>query len=305
MDQLSGIRAFVRVAELGSFSRAAQDLHVSQSTVTKQVAWLESYLGTRLLNRNTRGISLTEDGLNYYDSSKSIIHAVEAADGRVGRRSGEISGTLRISTSIAFGRRIVSPMLIDFLQENPKLDIDMNCNDEFVDLVTEGIDVALRMGRMHDSCLGSRLLGINPWVMVAAPGYLARCGTPATPAELSDHDCIVYSSVQGDAVWQLGSRDGEIENVHVKGRFRSNSLSTLLSATEVELGISILPRYVASLPLREGRLVEVLEDFAPPSQELRAIFTSPKLVSEKVRRLVAFLAPRFREDWWNATGNSG
>lgn len=304
MDHLSGIRAFVRVAELGSFSRAAQDLLMSQSTVTKQIAWLESYLGTRLLNRNTRGVSLTEDGLNYYDSGKSIIHAVEIADSRVGKRSGEIAGRLRISTSIAFGRRIVSPMLIDFLRENPKLDIDMNCSDEFVDLVAQGIDIALRMGSLQDSCLGSRLLGTNPWMMVASPGYFANRSTPCTPGDLPDHDCIIYSSVQGDAVWQLTSNDGRVESVHVKGRLRSNSLSTLLSATEADLGIAILPRYVASPSLREGRLVEVLGEYSLPSQELRAMFTSPKLVSGKVRRLVDFLAPRFRDDWWNAVVNS-
>jgi len=304
VDQLSGIRVFVRVTELGSFSKAAKDLSVSQSTITKQIAWLESYLGARLLNRNTRGVSLTEDGLTYYESGKAIIHSIENADCRVGIRSSELAGTLRISTSAAFGRRILSPMLIEFLRENPKLDVDLSCDDTYVDLVSQGIDVALRMGRLQDSCLGSRLLSRNPWVMVASPDYLARRSTPTRPDELANHDCIIYSSVQGDAVWQLTSKHGGVENVVVNGRLRSNNLSTLLSVTESGLGISILPRYVAASSLRRGSVVEVLADYAVPEQELRAIFASPKLVSNKVRRFIDFLAPRFRGAWWGDAGNS-
>jgi DNA-binding transcriptional LysR family regulator len=304
VDQLSGIRVFVRVTELGSFSKAAKDLSVSQSTITKHLAWLEGYLGARLLNRNTRGVSLTEDGLTYYESGKAIIHSVENADCRVGIRSSEVAGTLRISTSAAFGRRILSPMLIEFLRENPKLDVDLNCDDAFVDLVSQGVDVALRMGRLQNSCLGSRLLGKNPWVMVASSGYLARRSTPSCPGELTNHDCIIYSSVQGDAVWQLAPKHGSVENVLVKGRLRSNNLSTLLSVTESGLGISILPRYVAASSLRKGSVVEVLSGYSVPEQELRAIFVSPKLVSNKVRRLIDFLSPRFRGEWWDNAGHS-
>jgi DNA-binding transcriptional LysR family regulator len=304
VDQLSSIRVFVRVAELGSFSKAATDLLVSQSTITKQIAWLESYLGARLLNRNTRGVSLTEDGLTYYESGKAIMHSVETADCRVGMRSNEVAGTLRISTSAAFGRRVIAPMLPEFLQENPKLDVDLNCDDAYVDLVAQGIDVALRMGQLENSSLGSRLLGKNPWVMVASPGYLARRSTPACPSELTKHDCIIYSSVQGDAVWQLSPKQGSVENILVKGRLRSNNLSTLLSVTESGLGISILPRYVAASSLRKGSVVEVLSDYCMPEQELRAIFVSPKLVSNKVRRWIDFLAPRFRGEWWGNAGHS-
>lgn len=300
MDQLTGFRIFARVVELGSFSKAADDLVVSQSTVTKHIAWLESHLGARLLNRNTRGISLTEGGGLYYERCKAILKDVDDADAAVGRHSGALTGTLRISTSVAFGRRVVAPMLIEFMQQQPQLKIDITCEDAYVDLVSRGIDVALRMGRLADSSLGGRYIGSNPWVMVASPGYLAEHQTPRTPKDLNNHDCIVYSSVQGDAIWQIRSREGEIHAVVVNGRLRSNNLSTLLSAVQLNLGIAILPTYVASSSLKSGQTVRILEDYILPEQELHAVFPSPKFVPQKVTAFIHFLMPRFKGQWWDA-----
>lgn len=299
MDQLDGMRVFTRVAELGSFSKAADELSLSQSTVTKCVATLESHLSARLLNRNTRGVSLTEEGALYYDRCKSIIGAVDDADSLVGRRSEGLTGTLRISTSVAFGRRIVSPMLIDFMRAHPHLKIDMTCEDAYVDLVSRGIDIALRMGRLADSSLGGRYISSNPWVMVSSPHYLMEHGTPQIAEDLNCHDCIVYSSVQGDAVWQLRSREGAIHAITANGRLRSNNLSTLLSAVHLDLGIAILPNYVASPSLKSGAIVRVLEDYSLPQQELHAVFPSPKLVPQKVAAFVHFLIPRFEGTWWD------
>jgi DNA-binding transcriptional LysR family regulator len=305
MDQLTGFRIFARVVELGSFSKAADDLAVSQSTVTKHIAWLESHLGARLLNRNTRGISLTEGGGLYYERCKAILKDVDDADAAVGHHSGALTGTLRISTSVAFGRRIVAPMLIEFMQLEPQLKIDITCEDAYVDLVSRGIEVALRMGRLADSSLGGRYIGSNPWVMVASPGYLAEHPAPRTPKELNDHDCIVYSSVQGDAVWQIRSREGEIHAVVVNGRLRSNNLSTLLSAVQLNLGIAILPTYVASSSLKSGQTVRVLEDYILPEQELHAVFPSPKFVPQKVTAFIHFLTPRFKGSWWDSDQRAG
>ena len=300
MDHLTGIRIFIRVVELGSFSKAADDLTVSQSTATKQIGWLESHLGARLLNRNTRGVSLTDAGGLYYERCKFILKEVDDAGALVGHRSEGLSGTLRVSTSVAFGRRIISPMLIDFMREHPQLKIDITCEDAYVDLVSRGIDIALRMGRLADSSLGGRYIGSNPWAMVASPAYLAEQGTPQSPEDLNDHDCIVYSSVQGDAVWQLRSREGNNHVIIANGRLRSNNLSTVLSAVHLGQGIAILPLYVASASLKSGRVVPVLEDFILPQQELHAVFPSPKLVPEKVGAFIRFILPRFEGEWWDA-----
>ncbi|WP_078864170.1 LysR family transcriptional regulator [Streptomyces sp. AcH 505] len=299
MNHLSCIRVFKRVVELGSFTKAAEELRISQSSATKQVSQLEQHLGARLLNRNTRGISITEDGAIYYDSCKGILADVEYADSIVGERSKSLAGTLHISTSVAFGRRVLAPLLMEFMGSQPQLKVDLVCNDDYVDLVTHGVDVALRMGRLSDSSLGCRYITHNPWVMVAAPGYLAGRSEPRCPADLKHHECIVYSSVQGDAVWQLRSKAGVVQTVAVKGSLRSNNLSALLSATIVGFGIAILPRYVASAALSTGDIVPIMETYSVPGQDLHAVFPSSKQVSSKALAFTEFLLPRFRANWWD------
>jgi DNA-binding transcriptional LysR family regulator len=299
MNHLLCLRIFKRVVELASFSKASEELSISQSSVTKQVSQLEQYLGTRLLNRNTRGISLTEDGAVYYERCQAIIAEVDSADSLVGRRSKSLSGILRVSTSVAFGRRILAPTLLDFLKLQPQLKVDLACEDSYVDLVANGVDVALRMGRLSDSSLGCRYIGHNPWVMVASPIYLASRSEPQSPADLARHDCIVYSSVQGDAVWQLRSPAGDTQTVVVEGPLRSNNLSTLLSAVVAGFGIAILPRYVASTALFAGDVVPIMEKYALPGQDLHAVFPSPKQVPQKALAFIEFLLPRFRGNWWD------
>ena len=298
MDRIREIGVFTRVVELGSFSKAADDLTVSQSTVTKSIAQLELQLGVRLLNRNTRGISLTELGSLYYEKCKAALHELAEAENIISQRRVQLEGTLRISTSVAFGRRIVTPLLIDFMNRNASLRIDLSCDDNYVDLVSQGVDIALRMGRLADSSLGGRYLGRNPWVMGASPDYVENRGAPSEPAQLNKHDCIVYTTVQGDAVWHLQESNGISFPVYVYGRLRSNNLSTVLAATENGLGISILPQYVAQKALRRGQLVQVLIDYILPEQELHAVFPSPKLVSNNVLSLINFLKPKFQGDWW-------
>lgn len=298
MDHLTAMRVFVRVAELNSFSKAADDLELAQSTVTKSIAALETRLGTRLINRNTRGIGLNEAGRLYYETCRSILRQIEEAEGLVRRHDAELDGTLRISTSVAFGEAVIGPMLLPFIQAHPRLKVDLTCEDSYVDLIARGIDVALRMGRLTDSSLGGRYLGANPWITVAAPGYLARRGTPEVPEDLGSHDCVVYSSVQGDAVWQMRAADGRTHAVSVRGCLRSNNLPTLLSAVRSGLGVAILPRYVAESTLRSGEITECLPGYVLPDQELYAVFPSPKLVPRKVTALIRYLAPRLRDAWW-------
>jgi DNA-binding transcriptional LysR family regulator len=298
MDRIGEIRAFIRVVELGSFSRAASDLMVSQSTVTKHVAHLEKQLGVRLLNRNTRGIRLTELGALYYEKCSAALGQLLEAESIISAHRTQLEGVIRVSTSVAFGRRIVAPLLMEFMGLNPQLRIDLVCDDAFLDLITHGIDLALRMGRLADSTLGARYLGRNPWIMVASKDYLANKGEPTDPPELAIHDCIIYSSVQGDAVWHLRGSRGEMIAVVVQGRLRSNNLSTLLSAATAGLGIAILPRYVAEDALRRGLVRQIMNSFVLPEQELHAVFPSRQLMTTKVTSLIEFLVPRFREEWW-------
>lgn len=299
MDRITGIQLFVRVVETGSFSKASADLGITQPTATKHVAALESHLGARLLHRSTRGVTPTEVGQLYYDKCKVIQRELEEADNVASLMQSRVRGQLRVSTSVAFGRRVLTPLVLRFMAEHPDVTVDLSFDDRYVNLVEQGIDVAVRMGRLADSSLGARYLGVNPWVLVGSPEYLAREGVPQAPQELSRHACLVYSSVQGDDLWQFVDAGGAGTGVPVRGPLRSNNLSAVLAAARAGLGLAVLPCYVARESLAEGRLQTVLDDCRLPVQEMHAVFPSPKLVPGKVAGFIAFLQEQLRgEGWW-------
>jgi DNA-binding transcriptional LysR family regulator len=209
-----------------------------------------------------------------------------------------VAGTLRISTSVAFGRRVLVPLAMTYMREHPNLTVDLSFDDRYVNMVEQGIDLAIRMGRLADSTLGARWLGRNPWVMAAAPGYLAARGTPQTPAELPRHDCLIYSTVQGDDRWMLTGPDGEEQVVQVRGPFRSNNLSAVLAAARAGLGIAILPWYVARESVADGSVRPILERHSLPTQEIHAVFPSPKLVPGKVSSFIEHLRAALEGAWW-------
>lgn len=298
MDRLQAMEMFVRVVETGSFSKAAREFATTQPTVTKQVAATEERLKVRLLNRNTRGVSLTEAGALYYEKCKEIVRAAEEADQVVRVRQSQAQGLLRIGSSVAFGRRVIVPLALDFMREHPQLQVDLSFEDRYTDLVAQGIDVAVRLGKLADSALGARFLGTNPWLMVASPKYLRKAGTPKRPADLSAHETLIYSSVQGSDVWRVLSPRGEAVTVPVTARLRSNNLSAVLAAARSHMGIAALPWYVAADSLAAGAVVEVLKGHSLPEQEIHAVFPSPKLVPGKVQAFIAFLQGRFGARWW-------
>jgi DNA-binding transcriptional LysR family regulator len=299
MDRLQEMEIFVRVAETGSFSKAAQEFSTTQPTITKHIASIESRLNARLLNRNTRGVSLTEAGTLYYEKCKAIVRDVADADNLVRRRQGEAHGLLRIGSSVAFGRRVVVPLVLDFMAQHPDLQVDLSFEDRYTDLVAQGIDVALRLGKLADSSLGARTLGVNPWVIVASPEYLRERGMPEVPQQLGEHSVLIYSSVQGNDLWRLHSNTGEALTVPVNGRLRSNNLSGVLAAARSHMGIAALPWYVAADSLAGGSVVQVLREWHLPEQEIHAVYPSPKLVPSKVQTFIAYLAGRFGGAWWD------
>ena len=298
MDRLLAMEMFVRVVETGSFSKAAREFNTTQPTVTKQIAATEARLKVRLLNRNTRGVSLTEPGARYYEKCKAVVRDAEEADNIVQLKQGQAQGLLRIGTSVAFGRRVVVPLALEYMRRNPQVQLDLSFEDRYVDLIAQGIDVAVRMGKLADSSLGARFLGMNPWVMVASPAYLRKHGVPKRAEDLSGHAALIYSSVVGDEVWRMRTPKGDAVNVAVSGRFRSNNLSAVLAAAREGMGVALMPRYVASDSLAVGKVLEVLGDHALAEQEIHAVFPSPKLVPGKVSTFVAFLQGHFAEDWW-------
>ena len=298
MDRIQDIRLFVRIVDLGSFSKAAAEAGIGQPAATKQINRMERQLGARLLHRTTHGVSPTEIGLLYYEKCKLIcLHADEA--GSVGALlQTQVQGAIRVSSSVAFGERVLAPLVMAFMRTNPQLQIELNCDDRYVNLVEQGVDVAVRLGKLADSTLGAAYLGLNPWVLVAAPDYLARRGQPRQPDDLAAHDALIYSSVQGDERWQFTGPGGRGASVRVSGRLRSNSLSLLLAATRDGLGIAALPRYVAQPALVAGAVASVLEDWQLPQQEVHAVYPSPRLVPAKVKLLISWLQDHFGAQWW-------
>lgn len=303
MDRLAGLQLFVRVVETGSFSKAAQEFGVTQPTATKHVAAIEERFQVRLLNRTSRAISLTESGASYYEKCKAVLRDFEDAEAFRGQQQAEVQGLLRIGTSLTFGRQIISPLLVEFMRIHPTLRVDLSHDDRYVDLIALGIDVTIRLGNLADSSLGGRYLGVNPWVMVASPAYLALRGTPVTHTELASHDCLIYTSVQGDDLWHMRAPSTERVSVLLSGRMRSNNLSTLLEAARADMGITVLPYYVAAELIAAGQLQELMSDHALPDQEIHAVYPSPKLVPAKVTALIAFLKERFQPNWWLAPGS--
>jgi len=209
-----------------------------------------------------------------------------------------VRGQLRISTSVAFGRRVMVPHVIAFMREHPELQVDLSFDDRYVNLVEQGIDVAIRMGQLADSSLGATYLGVNPWVIVGAPGYLAEHGAPSRPEELGAHPALIYSTVQGDERWRFVGPDGQALQVPVHGPLRSNNLSALLAATRAGMGLAALPCYVAHASMQGGAVQRVLSGWTLPSQEIHAVFPSPRMVPAKVTGLIRFLKGKFDGAWW-------
>jgi len=261
MDRIQGISLFIRVVETGSFSKAASSLGITQPTATKHVAALEKRLGSLLLHRSTRGVTPTEIGKIYYEKCKTILLELEDAENIAGLLQSEVQGKLMISSSVAFGRRVLTPLVLQFMGQHPQLQVSLNLDDRYINLVEEGVDLAIRMGRLSDSSLG------------ATPEYLEKNGTPSIPSDLTKHIALIYSSVQGDHRWQFTGRDGSNKSIQVSGPLYSNNLSTLLAATRNHLGISALPWYVAYSSVQSRHLKPLLADWSLPAQEIHVLIS--------------------------------
>lgn len=298
MDRFQATKLFIRVVDLGSFSKAAADVGIGQPAATKIVAQLEKQLGSRLLHRSTHGVSPTEIGMLYYEKCKLIAHHVEEAETVGTLMQSQMQGGLRISTTMDFGRRVLAPLVLRFLQLNPRVQVELLFDDHLVNMVEQGIDVAIRMGRLADSTLGARYLGQNPWAVVAAPSYLARCGQPLIPGDLTAHDALIVSTIQHDARWHFSDAKGEALTVHVKGPLRSNNKSALLTAARAGFGIAALPAYVVNESIKRGDLVTLLANWTLPTQQIHAVYPSPRMVPAKVTGFIEWLQGQMGETWW-------
>lgn len=300
MDQLAALRALRRVVELGGFTAAADALGISHTIVSRQVRQLETQLGAQLLNRTTRRFALTEAGKAYYEASRHILDALDAADRAVLAHHASPSGSLRINAPMAFGTLELSTWLPRFIDAYPGLQVDLVCNDRLVDLIDDGFDVALRLTRdLPDSTLIARRLATSRVMLVASPSYLARHPAPRTPHELLEHNCLTYTGVARPQDWRFEDADGASVRVTVRGNLQANTGIALCTAALAGLGIATTASFIAHEALRRGELVPVLAGYTIRPRELYALYPQNRHLSPKVRVFVDFAAEHYRQHGWD------
>ncbi|BDC42697.1 LysR family transcriptional regulator [Paraburkholderia terrae] len=288
MDRLAAMEIFVSVAEAGSFSAAAKRMNVGQPAISKSVAQLEERLGVRLILRSTRGLTMTDAGQRFYEHAKRAIQETDDAEQVVRDASDSLSGRLRVSAAVTFACLHVLPSLDAFLSRHPKLEIDLKLEDRIIDLLEEGMDVALRMGALTDSSMTARRIGRSPRLVVGTPDYFARAGVPTTPAELHRHQAIVYSQRGGGETWTFHQNDSDVD-VTVSGRVRVSAAEGMRTAVLNGMGLAVASRWMFSPELASGKVEAVLTDWTLPAVDLWAVFPSGRLVTAKARAFVEFV----------------
>jgi DNA-binding transcriptional LysR family regulator len=295
MNRLDAMQLFVRVAELGSFAAAANQLGVARSVVTRQIAALEEHLGSKLMVRSTRRLSLTSAGSAYLEKCRVILELVEEAEASMMEERLTPRGPLRLSLPLTFGLRRLAPLLLDFAETYPEISLAMDFSDRQVNQIEEGIDLTIRITAQPEAGTIVRRLGSSRMITVAAPDYLARHGRPRHPDELAGHACLGYSPKANNRPWTFVV-DGQPHTVQPPWRMQANNGDVLAEAAVQGLGITMHPDFIVDEHLAAGRLEPLLEAFAPPPLGIYAVLPSNRYVPHRVRVLIEFLAARLAND---------
>lgn len=288
MDRLAAMETFVGVLEAGSFSAAARRLNLGQPAVSKTIAQLEERLGVRLLLRSTRGLTPTEAGTAYYDRAKRAIEEAHKADLAARGAGSGLHGTLRVCAAVTFARLHVLPHLGAFLEAHSELNIDIVLDDRTVNLVEEGIDVALRMGALADSNLIARKIGECQRLVLATPAYVQSHGEPAVPTDLAQHQAVIYALAGGGEHWAF-KQGSTVQSVTVSGRVRVSAAEGVRAAVLGHLGVALTSQWMFADELAKGDVVPLLEDWQLPPLDLWAVFPTGRLASAKARAFVDFV----------------
>ncbi|QQS14589.1 MAG: LysR family transcriptional regulator [Rhodospirillales bacterium] len=298
MDRTGDLSAFVKVVEANGFSAAAPQLGLTPSAVSKLVTRLEERLGVRLFNRTTRKLALTEEGEAFYRDAARILGDIESAEAAIGRRGQAARGLLKVTTSLAFGMHQVLPLVPEFLETHPGIELDLSFTDRMVDLVQEGFDVALRVGRLADSSFVARKIGEDRRVVAAAPAYLAKRGEPAHPDELVRHDCLGFRDRPHLNRWPFVV-DGVTREYAVHGKVRADDGDMLYELAVAGVGLVRLTHFTVARAIGDGRLKQVLAPFTPhDAVPIHAVYPHRRLLSPKVSVFVEFLSRRFDPPPW-------
>jgi len=287
MDRLAAMETFVCVVETGSFSAAARRLNIGQPAVSKTIAHLEKRLAVSLLLRSTRGLTPTEAGLAFFERAKRALEEADEADNAARGIASGLSGNLRISAAVTFGRLHIVPHLGPFLDQHPQLNIDLMLDDRNINLVEEGIDVALRMGALTDSGLTARKIADCRRVVLGTPAYFAKYGEPNCPAELSKHQAVVYN-LGGGTTWQF-AKGSEQQSVILSGRLRVSAAEGVREAVLADQGLTLASEWMFAPELASGAVKTVMHDWTLPDLDLWAVFPTGRMASAKARAFVEYV----------------
>ena len=293
MDKFEDLQAFVSVVEAGSFTGAADRLDIAKSAVSRRVSALEERLGVQLLRRTTRRLNLTDSGQSFYEHSARILADLEEAEAAVAQEHGELRGTLRVALPLSFGVRHMCKPIAEFSRRHPRVRFDLDLNDRRIDLISEGVDLAVRIGHLADSTLIARKLFEARTVVCASPAYLERRGSPDTPEDLVDHECLVYSNLPDPGRWVCRDREGAKRSVQVHIAMTASSGDLLSAAAADGMGIAMQPTFIAGEQISSGDLVPLLTDYDWPVTPAYAIYPPTRHLSYRVREFIDFLAERF------------
>lgn len=299
MERLDCDRMFVAVMEVGSFSGAAARMGTSSGQASKLISRLEQELGVQLFKRSTRALAATDVGQAYYQRIKSLLEEYDTLDASVRNIATNPSGKLTISVPVTFGATQLTRRLIEFAQKYPQIELDVRYADRLVDLVEEGFDLALRIGKLDDSSLIARRLTDISVITVAAPGYLAIKGTPQHWQQLAEHDCIIDSNFRDPLHWRFMDEQQQLQLLRVHGRFSFSNTEVCLQAACAGLGVTQLPSFVATAALRHGDVVPLLSAYDMPPLQLYAVYPPAKHLALKSRVLIDFLLQTFsgKPEW--------
>jgi len=289
MDKLNAMAIFVRVIERGSFSAVARELQTTQPTISKVLRALEQELGGKLISRSTRHLSLTDEGQRYYSHCREILAAVDAAEHSFQTGKESIAGPLRIGSSVSFGHLHIASRLSGFLQQYPDVHVDLQLSDQLQDLVSEGLDVTLRIGELRDSGLIARQIGTTHRVTLASPAYLARHPAPHTPQDLAQHNCLLFNLLSSQNQWTY-EKEGKRHTVRLTGNAQSNNSEAVREMVLTGLGVALSPLWLFYDDLKAGRVVALLQDYTPQSLPIHAVSAPNRRQSARVKAFVDYLA---------------
>jgi DNA-binding transcriptional LysR family regulator len=298
MDRFQALTTFAKVVETGSFARAAERLGLSLSAVSRHVAELETHLDARLLNRTTRRLSLTEGGQAFYERCVQLLADLDEAEVVVAAASIVPRGTLRLTSSATFGTRHLAPAIAGFEARHPQIRFEVELSERAVDIVEEGLDLAIRIGEIGSQNLVGRRIGSTRLVCCASPGYLARHGEPGTPEELAAHPCFTYEYAPNRGIWTFRDAQGGEHSIAVTGPVHANNGRFLEALAVAGMGIAREPDFIVGPSVRAGRLRPILRQYDPPPLNIYVVYPSRRHLSAKVRAFADFLAARFATPEW-------